>query len=219
MLHKGLDQFAKLSCRWRYSRLLSTYVDNELKAPAADDLSRHLHECSRCRAEFEQLRLARRALREFEIPPMRSPLIGGQVFHLQVLKEVSPLKRLFSQKIAVPLPLAAGLSIALLGAGLFSTARNQRTFIQSIESVPASPSVMIKVVEIPVERVITRTVYVRQPVARRGQNAPKENDFLPNFNGDIAQSDITTTQWSDGTLKDFRPAESANLRVVKEHDR
>jgi hypothetical protein len=226
MLQKGFDQFAKLSCRWRYGRLLSAYVDDELNANAAEAIASHLSDCARCRIEFDQLRFANGALAEFEIPPMRSPLVGGQVFQLPALKEVSPLKRLYSQKIAVPLPLAAGVVIALISAIVFATARNQRAPIQSTVSVPAPPSAVIKVVEVPVDRpidrVVTRTVYLRQSGSKRVRGAPKQNELTfdsPDSKGNIAQNDATTAEWSDSTLKDFRPAASANLRVVKEHEK
>jgi hypothetical protein len=218
MLQKGFDQFAKLGCRWRYSRLLSAYLDDELDAQTADNIARHLRACSCCRADFEQLRLANKALLEFEIPPMRPPLIGGPVFCLPVLKKDSSFKRLCSKKIAVPLPLAAGLSIALLVGALFTTGRDQQTSVQSISPVPASASAMIKVVEVPVDRVVNRTVYVRKPAFRRVQDGRKRIT-PPDLKGNIAQSDTPVTGWSDSTLKDFRPAASANLRVVKEQDK
>jgi len=221
MLQKGSAQFAKLSCRYRYGRLLSAYLDNELNAHAAEAIASHLRECTRCRMEFEPLRFANRALGEFEIPPMPSPMIGAHVFRLPALKEVSLLKRLYSQRIAVPLPLAAGLSIALIGVTLFAIGRNRRTSIQSTLSVPAPASVVIKVVEVPVDRVITRTVY-QQPAYRRLRSTPKGNRFTfnpPDSKWNIAQNDTTAAEWSDSTLKDFRPAASANLRVVKEHEK
>lgn len=218
MLKKGFDQLAKLGCRWRYSRLLSAYLDNELDADAAEPIANHLRECARCRVEFEQLRFANRALVEFEIPPMRNPLIGAQVFRLAASKEVAPWQRLFSQKIAVPLPLAACVVISLISATFFAVDRNQRTPIQSAVSVSKPPSEVIKVVEVPVDRVVTRTVYFRQSDPVRVRRAPKATEFTfvpPDSKGDIARN----TDWSDSTLKDFRPAASANLRVVKEHEK
>jgi putative zinc finger protein len=229
MLQKGINQFAKMSCRWRYGRLLSAYVDDELDANAVQIIASHLSECARCRIEFEALRFAKKALVEFEIPAMRSPLVGGHVFRLPALKEVSPLKRLYSQKIAVPLPLAASVVIALISAILFATARNQRTPIQTTVSIPAQPSAVIKVVEVPVDRpidrpidrIVNRTVYLRQSGSGRVRGTRKENRFTsvpPDSKGNIAQND-TTTEWSASTLKDFRPAASANLRVVKEQEK
>lgn len=218
MLQKGIDQVAKLSCRWRYRHLLSAYLDNELSAHAAAPIANHLRECARCRIEFEQLRFANRALVEFEIPPMRTPLIGGPVLRQPASKEVSPWQRLFSQKIAVPLPLAAGLVIAMISATFFAIGRSQRTPIQLAASVPEPPSAVIKVVEVPVDRVVTRTVYLRRSGPRRVRSDPNATEFTltpPDSKGNIARN----AEWSDSTLKDFRPAASANLRVVKEHEK
>jgi hypothetical protein len=221
MLKKGFDELAKLSCRWRYGRLMSAYLDHELDAPAEEVIAGHLRECARCRVEFEQLRFASRALIEFEIPPMRGHLRGGHVFHPAALKAVSPMKRLYSQRIAVPLPLAAGVLIALAGLSLFAIGRSPRPPIQSTVLVPA-PFTVTKVVEVPVERVVTHTLYSRQPGSRRVRGMRKENRFTltpPASQGDIAENAGSAVQWSDSTLKDFRPAASANLRVVKEHEK
>lgn len=221
MLQKGFDQVAKLGCRWRYDRQLSAYLDNELNAQSEKVIAGHLRECGRCRVSFEQLRYAKRALVEFEIPQTRRPLSGGQVFQLPVSKEVFFLKRLYSQRIAVPVPLAAGVVIALIGATLFALGRNQRP-IQSIVSVPAPSSAVIKVVDVPVERVVTRIVYSRRSRYKRVRATQKENGFTltsPELKDDLAQNARGTVEWSDSTLRNFRPAASANLRVVKEHEK
>jgi len=222
MLKKRIDRLAKLGCRWRYGRLLSAYLDHEVDAQAEGVIAGHLRQCARCRVEFEQLRFANRALVEFEIPPMRGPLSVGQVFQLPALKEVSPKKRLYSQKIAVPLPLAAGFVIALIGATLFAIGDDQPTQIQSPGLVPSPSAAVIKVVEVPVERVVIRTVYSRRSVSSRVRGAQKEKEFTltpSDSKGDIARNGGKSLEWSDSTLKDFRPAASANLRVVKEHEK
>ncbi len=221
MLQRGFDRFAKLSCRWRYGRLLSAYLDHEVDAQAEEVIAGHLRECARCRVEFEQLLFANRALVEFEIPPMRNSQSGGQVFQLATLNETSPRKRLYTQKIEVPLPLAAGVVIALVGATLFAISRNQLTPIQSTVSVPIPPSAIVKVVEVPVERVVIRTVYSKRSGSRRAGAPRKEKEFTltpPDSKGDIAHN-ASKVEWSDSILKDFRPAASANLRVVKEHEK
>ncbi|MCM3869099.1 MAG: zf-HC2 domain-containing protein [Pyrinomonadaceae bacterium] len=222
MLQKGFDQFAKLSCRWRYGRLLSAYLDHEVDAQVEGVIAGHLHECARCRVEFEQLRFANRALVEFEIPPMRNPQSGGQVFQLPAITAVSARKKLYSQRIAVPVPLAAGVAIALVGATLFAMSRNQQPPIQSTVLLPAPSFTDIKVVEVPVERVVIRTVYSKRPGSRRVREAGKDKQLLltpPDSKADIARNATRKVEWSDSTLKDFRPAASANLRVVKEHEK
>jgi Putative zinc-finger len=220
MLQKGFDRFAKLGCHWRYGRLLSAYLDNELSAQEGGVINSHLLDCASCRVELEQLRFANRALVEFEIPPMRNSLMGGPVFQPRI-KQVSPLKRVYSRKIVMPLPLAAGVAIALIGATFFVISSSKRTPIQSTVSVPAPSSAVIKVVEVPVERVVIRTVYSRRSGARRVRGIRKENEVAPQpqSNADIARNGSRTIEWSDSTLKDFRPAASVNLRVVKGHEK
>jgi Putative zinc-finger len=221
MLQKGFDQFAKLGCHWRYGRQLSAYLDSELNAHEDKIIAGHLHECARCRVSFEQLRFAKRALVEFEIPQTRRPLASAQVFQLPVSREDSLIKRFYSQRIAVPLPLAAGIVIVLIGAMLFAIGKSQQSSIRSAISVPPPLPPVIKVVDVPVERVVTRIVYSRRS-GKRPRPIRKENG-LPvtsrNLKDDIAQNAGGTVEWSDSTLKNFRPAASANLRVVKEHEK
>ncbi|MGH9959748.1 MAG: hypothetical protein ACREBC_21935, partial [Pyrinomonadaceae bacterium] len=50
--------------------------------------------------ELEQLRFANRALVEFEIPPLRSSISGGNLLRLPPLNSTLTLKRLYSQKIS-----------------------------------------------------------------------------------------------------------------------
>ena len=218
MLKKGVDELRKLSCRWIYGRRLSAYLDHELDDFGVSTTANHLSECPRCQAELEQLRFANRALAEFEIPLMSSQVPSGNVFRLPRAKQVSALKRLVSHKIAIPLPLAAGLLICFISVTLLAFIKNQRTLDQ-LPTSAASPSVVIKKVEVPVERVITRTVYVRQPVSRRAQISPRNTFISPHSKENIAQNNPRTAEWSDDVLKGFRPAVNANLRVVKEHEK
>jgi Putative zinc-finger len=217
MLQKGFDQFAKLTCRWRYGQLLSAYLDRELDAHRQKVMAGHLRDCAGCRVELEQMRFANRALVEFEIP--RGPLKGGLVFPPPTRKAVAPVRKLYARTIAVPLPLAAGVLIALVSATLFTISRNQRTPEPIL--IPSPSSAAVKVVEVPVERVVIRTVYSRRSDSQRVRRSRKGNDFNltpPDLKEDLAQN-TDKVEWSDSTLKNFRPAASANLRVVKEHEK
>ncbi len=221
MLQKGLDELRKLSCRWVYGRRLSAYLDHELDNFAARTTANHLSECARCQAELEQLGFANRALAQFEIPFMSSQVPGGNVFRLPQVREVSRLKRLVCHKIAVPLPLAASLLICLISVTLLALFGSKRTSAQLATSAP-SPSVVIKIVEVPTDRVITRTVYVKQPVSQRVQISPQKNikPFISHDSKEnIAQNNSKAAEWSDDVLKGFRPAANANFRVIKEDEK
>lgn len=218
MLQKGLNKWRKLSCWWVYGRRLSAYLDHELNDLAARTTANHLNQCARCQAHLEEVRFANRALAEFEIPFMSSQLPSGNVFRLPQVKKVSRLKSLAYHKIQVPLPLAAGLLIGLFTVTFFAVFGKQRTADKA--TTPAtSPSVVIKRVEVPVDRVITRTVYVKQ---RQVQILPRKdmNQLTsPDSKENIAQNNSQAAEWSDHVLKGFRPAVDANLRVVKEHEK
>jgi hypothetical protein len=219
MLQKGLDELRKLTCRWIYKRRLSSYLDHELSDFDARTTANHLNECARCRGELEQLRFAKRALAEFDIPLITGQLPGGNVFRLPLVKQVSPLKRLAYHKIQVPLPVAASLLICLISVTLLAVFGGQQNQGQSST---ASPSVIIERVEVPVVRVITRTVHVKQPVSRRAQNSSeKEMKPLnsPHSKENIAQNNSKSAEWSEDVLKGFRPAVDANLRVIKEDEK
>lgn len=220
MLKKGVAELRKLRCRWVYGHRLSTYLDHELSDFEARTTANHLNECPRCQAELEQLQFANRALAEFEIPLMSSQLLGN-VLRLPQVKEVSRLKRLARHKIAVPLPLAAGLLICLISVSLLALFGRQRTLGQSATSAPSPPAV-IKIVEVPRDRVFTRTVYVKQPVSRRVQISQRINmnpSISPHAKENIAQNNSKATEWPNDVLKGFRPAVNANFRVVKGHEK
>jgi hypothetical protein len=220
MLKIGLGQFAKLSCRWRYGSLLSAYLDNELTPLAKKAVAGHLQNCVRCRVEFEQMQFASRAMDELEIPVSRAQGSLGQVFQLPVRK-VSPFKKLYGRKVAVPLPVAAGVIVALIGATLFAITSNERSAIQQTTSGTVPSFTAIKVVEVPVERVVTRVIYSKR--SNKNVRGPRQkHEFVsspPKSQRHIAQNAGQTAEWSDNTLKDFRPAASANLRLVKEQEK
>lgn len=220
MLQKGLDELRKLTCRLVYGRRLSAYLDHELNDFAERNTTNHLTECARCQAELEHLRFANRALAEFEIPFMSSQLPGANVFRLPPVKHVSLLKRLAFHKIQVPLPVAVGLLICLISVTLLAILANQRPAGQSATSA-TSPSIVIQRVEVPVDRVITHTVYIKQPVSRRVQNSSGKELKLnsPHAKENIAQNNSKAPEWSDDVLRGFRPAVDANLRVIKEHEK
>lgn len=220
MWQQALDRLAKFFCLLRYRHRLSAFLDNELDVPSAKAIAEHLSACTHCRVEVEQLRFASRALVELELLRARSSRLRGQVFRLTALKEVSPLKRFYSQKIGVPLPLAAGLSIVFVSVILLTIFRNPRPSTQSGAPLPA-PSVVIKVVEVPVDRVVTRTVYLKQPRSSTVRGTREEDRFTTtnsDYQRNIAQNN-PMAQWSNSILKEFRPAASANFRVVREPER
>lgn len=211
---KGLDELRKLSCWWRYGRRLSAYLDRELSADAMRATASHLSNCESCRVELEQLRFASRALVEFEMPFMRAQIVAGNVFRMPQPREVSFFKRLCSQKLTVPLPLA----VALLGIAI-SAFIWTRTASEPAMAVPAAPDVVVEIVRVPVDRVVTRTVYVKQPSSQRtrlSERKKERHSISADSNESLAHNN-SGSGLADA-LKDFRPAANANLRVIKEQE-
>ncbi|HET6889504.1 MAG TPA: hypothetical protein VFH31_00255 [Pyrinomonadaceae bacterium] len=137
------------------------------------------------------------------------------------MRKVSRLKSVAYHKIQVPLPLAAGLLIGFITVTVFAVFGTRQIPGQSSASA-TSPSVIIKHVEVPVDRVITRTVYVKQLIPQRVQIHPRKDSksfTSPHSKENIAQNNPKALEWSDDVLKGFRPAVDANFRVVKEHEK
>ena len=88
---------------------LSALLDDELDERAALDVTRHLRRCEACRAELEDLRSTRSALRS--LPPV-TPRLSWMV-ETAVLVPTDPAPRPVA---AVTAAAAAGVGLVLLGA-------------------------------------------------------------------------------------------------------
>jgi hypothetical protein len=195
--------------RCKFSRLLSAYLDNELSTSDATVVAEHLRECARCENAWQQLCLCKRALVQFEVPVSRGQWTSAPV--PSSVKLTSSPKRLFQQRISIPIPVAAAVPLALIAGSWFAFSSQQTT-----TAVPQSESV--KVVEVPVERVITRTVYLKSPDKSRNFRPRRTLRTPPTLDEHLARKRSTTPELSRQGLGAFRPASSANLRVVKDPD-
>jgi hypothetical protein len=216
MLGTGLKQ--KASCKLRYRRLLSQYLDGELSTAATLAVTAHLESCEGCRADWEQLQSTRQVLLKFEVPPSRGYFTGALGLS-QPLTSNFYLKRFWTLKVSIPVPLAAGLLCAALGAllAIFYVEESQHPAPTAI-----SHTVDTKIVEVPFERVVTRTVYVK-PRRARSDGSRLRQDVERNVPR-VGSKTLATVPAGDGLTNslpndnhsDFRPAASANLRVIKE---
>ncbi|MTV26525.1 zf-HC2 domain-containing protein [Nitriliruptoraceae bacterium ZYF776] len=66
---------------------LSAFLDDELDEPRALTLTRHVTGCDRCRAELEDLRAARAALRR--LPGLQAPVLTSEVRSLRRVRRWS----------------------------------------------------------------------------------------------------------------------------------
>jgi anti-sigma factor RsiW len=67
MLIAFVKQLMRPGC-WRYRRLLSPYLDDELDQGAASRLESHLADCASCRSRSENLRFAARLVANLQLP-------------------------------------------------------------------------------------------------------------------------------------------------------
>jgi Putative zinc-finger len=204
---------AQLRCGMRMDRRLSAYLDHELSDADAAKVSQHLMGCSRCQKKLEQISILQRALGQFEIPVSRGQWTSVVAQPSRSLQFDSRLRRLCAQRISVPLPLAAGLVLVLCAGLVFSFAREERN--RSAVTQLSPPQVETKIVEVPVERVVVRTVY-RDPTDQKTERRSGKNVSPVGPRSNLAQKHRNSSEWSTRTMGTFRPASSANIRVVKE---
>lgn len=197
-----------IACSLRYQRLLSAYIDSELGKTDAEGVAQHLRQCTQCGAREQQLRLARNALTALEIPPTRTQW-SGDINHLPRHQSPSMFARFWTYRIDVPLPMAVCLMIALLATTIF-TLGTKATKDEPLPVIPTAKNEAVKIVEVPVERVVMRTVYINQKRSSLNQKGMRRSLTEPGSNSAKRNS------WSTNQLEAFRPAASANLRVVKE---
>ena len=223
---------AHLPCLSEHRRNLSAYLDGELERSARAGVEAHFAQCHRCWAEYNELRFASRALSHFVLPETTRPVwqqpvnIAGQS---SLDEATAALKRCWAMKVAIPAPIFAGLTVVIILGAWLSLSRSKEmdkgVAVQS--TVVESPRA--KVIEVPVvrevvrERVTTRIVYARQP----RPTASDRSRFVPE---ELTASTLTAerrpaitrgmsragAEFSRVSLAGFRPARTADLRIVKE---
>jgi len=67
MRFKPFGALKTFGCGWRYRRLLAAYLDDELAADTQRRVKLHLEDCTRCRAEFENMSFASQLAKKFSI--------------------------------------------------------------------------------------------------------------------------------------------------------
>lgn len=198
--------------------MLSASLDSELRSADALALKVHLRSCDHCQSEYEQLRLAKRALLHFEIPKVNHRNFRVDEWSLTERVRTPPLLgRLGSRKISMPAPVAAGLLIVFCSA-MFLVARS--TVSQT--TPPSGQATITRTIEVPIERVVTRTVYVElrgyaRERGRRGSTKTATTEqSASNGMMRVARHENNGGWLASQTLKGFRPVDTANLRIVSE---
>ncbi|HEX8143317.1 MAG TPA: zf-HC2 domain-containing protein [Pyrinomonadaceae bacterium] len=225
------DWRAKLPCISQHKRNLSAYLDGELEGNARAGVEDHLSSCYSCRAEYQELRLASRALSYFVVPesspPNWQPALMAQ--RSRDNAPVAALKRCFAMKVAVPVPVFAGLLVAIILAAwllLMRPGLTARSVPAPSASADAPPAAVIEVPverEVVRERVVTRVIYSRRarpsPASRR-RTAEEELRGTTLIAGRRPAADVrganAAAAFTRASLAGFRPARTADLRIVKE---
>jgi anti-sigma factor RsiW len=224
---------AHLPCISEHRSNLSAYLDGELDQSARAGVEAHFTRCHSCWAKYNELRFASRAMSHFVVPeaPRSTWQPADVAGRTEVPAPIAALRRCWAIKVAVPAPAFAGLIAAIILAAWLSPGRT----ILMRESVPAQSTVVeppqAKVVEVPVvrevvrERVVTRIVYARQPRASAPNRRPSVPEEPPASNSIAVRRPVTRgasgtgTEFIRASLAGFRPARTADLRIVKEPEK
>jgi len=184
------------SCK--HSSKVSAFVDHELLLTEGSAMESHLRSCSECQAELEDVLHVRDRLRLLKTPV---PVPLTMRVELEPVQSKSILSTVFTCRITLPVPVALLIAALLLLPALFLALRLKK-------DVPAS----VVRVEVPVERIVvqaeTATSAPRIQQKRVGKRRP-----WPADNSSVA------TRLGNDPLQGFRPADTANIRVVKDTER
>lgn len=221
---------AHLPCLSEHKRNLSAYLDGELDKTTRAGVEAHFARCHSCWSEYNELRFASRSLSHFVVPdvprPVWRPTVKAARSHEAA--SIAALKRCWAMKVAIPAPVFAVLLAAIiLGAWLsLSRSNGMQRSLTAQSSVEAAPQA--KVVEVPVvrevvrERVTTRIIYARQPrpkAAGRHRSVPEAlpAPTLIAERRPVARGrNAAGAEFTRVSLAGFRPARTADLRIVKE---
>jgi hypothetical protein len=218
------------NCKETRNRLIEQALDETLSNQGP--LLAELEHCSTCREEFASLRsvlrVADQALQS--AAPAEGFWSGYHERLRQALKRDSAtavpsrpglrrtdtglqswLRKLVMASVPVPVPLAAAL-VVLVGVSLLFAMNSRRS--SAAASLPGSPSVVTKIVEVPViqERTITRVVYRdRNPgTSRAAASQPERVNSSA-----VAARNNGPTEGTPISLAGFKPANEVKLTIIK----
>jgi anti-sigma factor RsiW len=177
---------------------VSVYIDHEMSLPEREVFEQHLKNCSICQAECEEIRFAKNMMQRLQL--QGGPVQVGVTSRIQSLTSTKPgFRGLLHRTVSLPVPVAAVLAVLLLLPTLFVW--------KSSKQLPAVTKETVEV-QVPVERLVTQTVYVQSPAPKNPRGVKRQIVRRPNG---AKPSRPPTIDSLDG----FRPADTANLRVIK----
>jgi hypothetical protein len=134
------------------------------------------------------------------------------------LKKRPSFSRLFTARVTVPLPLAAGFAILLCAAIAGLTYSRGRERVLEVAVPGPAQAAEIKYVEVPVvkEKIVTRTVFVPKPAGSGGLR-PRvfDKSQLSTFASVEPAEKEEAGSITRANLEGFLPAEDMKLRVIR----
>lgn len=218
------------NCKAIRSQLVEQALDETLSGQAG--LPADLEDCPTCREEFASLRSVLRATDQGmqSTEPEESFWPAYHMRLSQSLRSASAaatparsgnlqprftnwMRKLVTASVPVPVPLAAVLLVLVCGSLLF--AMNSRRSSRA-EFVSDSPSVVTKIVEVPViqERTVTRVVY-----RERNSGTSRDRGLAPARSADSAAVARGSSPGTPISLVGFKPANEVKLTIIKGSDR
>lgn len=218
------------NCKATRNRLIEQALDETLSSQGA--LLAELEPCPACREEFASLRSVLRVAdqaMESALPAegfwsdyherLRQHLesasesdVPSRSRHPQTETGLQTwLRKLVTASVPVPVPLAAVL-VVLFGLSLLFAMNSRRSSKEA--PLPGSPSVVTRIVEVPViqERTITRVVYREKSLGTSRGNASQPERTSSNA---VAARRNGPTEGTPISLVGFKPANEVKLTIIK----
>jgi len=200
-------------CRSECRNLLSQYLDGELDPDKNAAVQAHLLTCVVCRNDCEQLRLVKTAVLRLAVPkpPENNQWFSNWSMPIQS-RPRSLITDLLHARIQVPIPIA-GVGLIVLMAVRIQSGNG------SAQREASGVNTITRIIEVPKEHIVTRTVYVGQP-RKRKQLTPAKLRVEPiaEAPGISRMARGNPAPVIPSYLEGFRPPEDPNLRVVKERE-
>ena len=211
---------------------IEALIDGELAGALKESVERHLLVCRDCCELKEETILLSSFLQTGEIAPPSAKLDERVIsaFRKHHKPAVSTSRRqLFFGSLAIPKPVFAALLVLAVAASWLafevgkissSNVSVESPFVVTNEipvQTPAETPAQTVVVEVPVikEKIVTRTIYVRERKNNKTEKAKlpadSEQNFLPSSSA-VADNGFFT----DVSLKGFEPTERINAKIIKE---
>lgn len=210
---------------------IEALVDGELTGSLKETVERHLLVCRDCCELKEELILLSGFLQTSEIAPSSEALDRRVINAFRSHHKPAPAaswRRIFFGSMAIPKPVFAALLILAMAVSWLAfqigkinsaTVSVPSPFVVTNEipvQTPAESPAQTVVVEVPVikEKIVTRTVYVRQQKNNKTEKAKSPADSAENLpsSSSVAENGFFT----DVSLKGFVPTQQINAKIIKE---